>query len=44
MSRHPDDDEFTAFVHSASRSLYRTAYLLLGEHAEAEDLVQITLA
>ena len=44
MSRRPDDEEFTAFVQSSSRSLYRTAYLLLGDHAEAEDLVQTSLA
>lgn len=44
MSRRPDDDQFTAFVQSSSRSLFRTAYLLLGDHAEAEDLVQTSLA
>ncbi len=44
MSRRPDDDEFTAFVQVGSRSLYRTAYLLLGDRAEAEDLVQTSLA
>jgi RNA polymerase sigma-70 factor (sigma-E family) len=44
MGRRPDDEEFTAFVHVGSRSLYRTAYLLLGDRAEAEDLVQTSLA
>jgi RNA polymerase sigma-70 factor (sigma-E family) len=44
MPRRPDDDEFTEFVHVVSRKLYRTAYLLLGDRAEAEDLVQTSLA
>ena len=44
MPRPPTDDEFTAFVHASWPSLYRTAYLLLGEHALAEDLVQASLA
>ena len=44
MSRRPDDEEFTAFVHVGSRALYRTAYLLLGDRSEAEDLVQTSLA
>jgi RNA polymerase sigma-70 factor (sigma-E family) len=38
------DDEFTEFVHAAWPSLYRTAYLMLGEHQLAEDLVQTALA
>lgn len=42
---HPSDDAaFTAFVHTVWPGLYRTAYLLLGDHAEAEDLVQASLA
>jgi len=44
MSLGPTDAEYTAFVHTAWASLYRTAYLLLGDHAAAEDLVQTTLA
>lgn len=38
------DAAFTAFVHDAWRPLYRTAYLLLGEHGAAEDLTQAALA
>lgn len=38
------DDEFTEFVHATWPALYRTAYLLLGEHQLAEDLVQTSLA
>jgi RNA polymerase sigma-70 factor (sigma-E family) len=41
---HPQDDDFTEFVHTAWPSLYRTAYLLVGEHQLAEDLVQTALA
>ena len=44
MSRPPSDGEFTEFVHASWASLYRTAYLMLGDRAEAEDLVQTTLA
>ncbi len=44
MPRPPGDPEFTAFVHASWPSLYRTAYLLLGDHALAEDLVQTALA
>ncbi len=44
MSRPPDDDEFAELVHAAWPSLYRTAYLLIGDRAEAEDLVQSALA
>lgn len=36
--------EFRAFVHSRGRSLYRSAYLLTGDHQLAEDLVQSALA
>ena len=39
-----EDDEFSELVHASWASLYRTAYLLLGDHAEAEDLVQAALA
>ncbi|MDQ4053805.1 MAG: SigE family RNA polymerase sigma factor [Actinomycetota bacterium] len=44
MPRSPSDGEFTEFVHASWASLYRTAYLMLGDRAEAEDLVQTTLA
>jgi len=40
----PQDDDFTEFVHLAWPTLYRTAYLLVGEHQLAEDLVQSALA
>ncbi len=43
MARPLTDDEFTEFVHVAWPGLYRTAYLLLGEHQLAEDLVQTAL-
>jgi RNA polymerase sigma-70 factor (sigma-E family) len=42
--RTPGDTEYTEFVHATWGSLYRTAYLLLGDRAEAEDLVQTALA
>lgn len=44
MSRPPSDEDFTELVHASWASLYRTAYLLLGDAAEAEDLVQTALA
>jgi RNA polymerase sigma-70 factor (sigma-E family) len=44
MSRPPTDDEFTELVHACWAGLYRTAYLMLGDAAEAEDLVQTALA
>jgi RNA polymerase sigma-70 factor (sigma-E family) len=44
MPRRPTDGEFTEFAHASWASLYRTAYLLLGDPAEAEDLVQTALA
>ncbi len=44
MPRSPTDGEFTEFVHASWASLHRTAYLLLGDRAEAEDLVQTSLA
>lgn len=43
-SRGPTEDEFVEFVHAAWPSLYRTGFLLMGEHALAEDLVQSALA
>lgn len=44
MPRPPSDAEFTEFVHATWPRLYRTAYLILGEHALAEDLAQSALA
>jgi RNA polymerase sigma-70 factor (sigma-E family) len=44
MSRRPTDGEFTEFAHASWASLYRTAYLMLGDRADAEDLVQTALA
>ncbi|HYG94266.1 MAG TPA: SigE family RNA polymerase sigma factor [Nocardioides sp.] len=44
MSRPPTDDEFAELVQASWASLYRTAYLMLGDAAEAEDLVQTALA
>jgi RNA polymerase sigma-70 factor (sigma-E family) len=44
MANQLTDEEFTEFVHAAWPGLYRTAYLMLGEHQLAEDLVQTTLA
>ena len=44
MPRPPSDEQFTEFVHATWPSLYRTAYLLIGDRAEAEDLVQTALA
>ena len=43
MSRPPTDDEFAELVHTCWARLYRTAYLMLGDPAEAEDLVQTAL-
>jgi RNA polymerase sigma-70 factor (sigma-E family) len=44
MPRPPSDAEYTEFVHATWPALYRTAYLLVGDHALAEDLVQTALA
>lgn len=44
MARPPSDEDFADLVHAAWPSLYRTAYLLLGDAAEAEDLTQTALA
>ncbi|GAA1940690.1 SigE family RNA polymerase sigma factor [Nocardioides marmoribigeumensis] len=38
-----DDAEFTEFVRARSGMLLRTAYLILGDHALAQDLVQEAL-
>jgi len=40
----PSDEEFADLVEAAWPGLYRTAYLLLGDHQLAEDLVQTSLA
>ncbi|WP_243057012.1 SigE family RNA polymerase sigma factor [Nocardioides sp. SR21] len=37
------DEEFTELAHAAWPGLYRTAYLLLGDHQLAEDLTQTAL-
>jgi RNA polymerase sigma-70 factor (sigma-E family) len=37
------DEEFTAYVVARREHLRRTAYVLCGDHATAEDLVQTTL-
>lgn len=39
-----DRSEFDGFVASRSQALLRTAYLLTGDHALAEDLLQTALA
>jgi RNA polymerase sigma-70 factor (sigma-E family) len=44
MAKQLTDDEFTEFVHAVWPGLYRTAYLMLGDHQLAEDLVQTSLA
>src|SRR3954453_22241814 len=44
MARPPPDQAFTEFVVASWASLYRTAYLLLGDRGLAEDLVQTALA
>lgn len=44
MARPLTDDEYTEFVHAAWPGLYRTAYLMLGDHQLAEDLTQAALA
>lgn len=44
MARPLTDEEFTELVHAAWPGLYRTAYLMLGDHQLAEDLAQTALA
>ena len=44
MAQPPSDEAFTEFVVASWPSLYRTAYLLLGDRELAEDLVQTALA
>lgn len=43
MSKQPTDAEYSEFVAGAWGSLYRTAYLMVGNRALAEDLVQTAL-
>lgn len=43
MSRQPTDAEYSEFVAAAWRPLCRTAYLMVGNQALAEDLVQTAL-
>ena len=43
MSSQPTDADFAEFAAAAWRSLYRTAYLMVGNHAQAEDLVQTAM-
>ena len=38
-----DEDAFRAFVASRTAALLRSAYLLVGDHGQAEDLVQTAL-
>ena len=38
-----DEDAFRAFVASRTPALLRSAYLLVGDHGQAEDLVQTAL-
>lgn len=44
MTSKPTDAEFTEFVDASWPRLYRVAWLLLGDHGLAEDLVQTALA
>ncbi len=40
----PTDEEFNDLVHAIWPGLYRSAYLMLGDHQLAEDLAQTALA
>ncbi|MGL5824411.1 MAG: SigE family RNA polymerase sigma factor [Nocardioides sp.] len=44
MARPPTDADFSEFVRASWPRLYRTAYLMLGDHGTAEDLVQTALS
>lgn len=44
MTTQEQDADFVDFVHASWHRLYRTAYLLLGDHGLAEDLTQTALA
>ncbi len=41
--RAADDADFSSFVAASSRRLLRSAYLITGDHGEAEDLLQAAL-
>jgi RNA polymerase sigma-70 factor (sigma-E family) len=41
--RAADDEDFSSFVEASSRRLLRTAYLITGDLADAEDLLQTAL-
>ena len=41
--RQQAEEEFSAFVHARSASLFRTAYLLTGDHQRAGELLRNTL-
>ncbi|PWN03091.1 SigE family RNA polymerase sigma factor [Nocardioides silvaticus] len=43
MIGRPHQNEFEKFVRTSSGSLTRTAFLLCGDHAAAEDIVQVAL-
>ena len=44
MTRATRDEEFSAYMAARQTALLRTAYLLCGDHATAEDLVQSAFA
>lgn len=44
MARPPTQEQFDEFAQAAWPRLYRSAYLLVGDHGRAEDLVQTALA
>ena len=45
VTRRPDkDSDFSAYLAARQPALYRTAYLLAGDHANAEDLLQDAFA
>ena len=41
--RSADEERFTEFVRAHSATLFRTAYLMTGDHQRAEDLLQTAL-
>src|SRR3954452_7891627 len=43
MRQAPDVPAFTEFVEARSSSLFRTAYLMVGDHQLAQDLLQEAL-
>ena len=44
MTSRSRDDDFTEYLHARQPALLRTAYLLTGDKASAEDLLQTSLA